>query len=636
LELVAIAGHPVGLTEACQAIEAGPERNLAWAALRRARLIRGRGITGREQIETYHDLVREMAVSAIPPQRARDWHHRLARTLEHSTHTGPDVLCKHFLAADRRDKAGKYAILAAERAAEALAFENAAEFYRLALRCRSEDTSPDRERHHLQRRLAEMLTLAGLLEPAGHEYESLSRQQPLKPQESRRFRRLAAEHYLSAGNREKGLALMEELSAELGLKHPKTVFGVLSRAALVELVLRLRGLGYRERRAPEIAAEDLERLDLCWLWSGVAATYNLLYSYYYHKMYLLRALRTGEVERIVAGLAQEAVFVATTNERQAREIVGRARHLESQLGETYFFHGGCDVALGITELLQGRWRVARDLLSTASSSLRAAPTTAAGRYHTRMVDCCVLQAEFHLGELGALARRVMKLLQEAQRLNDRLSLTLLRLCYGNSGFLIRDEALRAQEELNEAAAHCPPDRHAYHHWYLAVAALQLQLYQRHIRSWDEVDELCRRAELAHGTRVPYCRIILSNLRGACAVLASSEGRNSAFLSEAKRIARQLERENGLWVKPLAKLLRAQLALFAENETRAQELLGEAARQFQDLDMSFHAVVARKYRGELIGGDEGRAEIAAAEAWFRQQNVRNHERMASILAPGFVR
>jgi hypothetical protein len=44
-------------------------------------------------------------------------------------------------------------------------------------------------------------------------------------------------------------------------------------------------------------------------------------------------------------------------------------------------------------------------------------------------------------------------------------------------------------------------------------------------------------------------------------------------------------------------------------------------------------VARRRRGEWIGGDEGRSVIGAADAWMAAQGIRSPARMTAMLAPG---
>lgn len=46
------------------------------------------------------------------------------------------------------------------------------------------------------------------------------------------------------------------------------------------------------------------------------------------------------------------------------------------------------------------------------------------------------------------------------------------------------------------------------------------------------------------------------------------------------------------------------------------------------------MAARRRLGEVIGGDEGKAQRDTAETWFALQGVVNAERLVDMLAPGF--
>jgi hypothetical protein len=52
-------------------------------------------------------------------------------------------------------------------------------------------------------------------------------------------------------------------------------------------------------------------------------------------------------------------------------------------------------------------------------------------------------------------------------------------------------------------------------------------------------------------------------------------------------------------------------------------------------MGLHEVVARRARGLVVGGGEGRALVEAADGWLAEQGVKVPARFAAMIAPGFV-
>ena len=68
-------------------------------------------------------------------------------------------------------------------------------------------------------------------------------------------------------------------------------------------------------------------------------------------------------------------------------------------------------------------------------------------------------------------------------------------------------------------------------------------------------------------------------------------------------------------------------------SRAVPLLESAETGLAAAEMALHAAAARRRRGELIGGETGRALVCAAEAWMAGQGIKSPERMTAMLAPG---
>ena len=82
--------------------------------------------------------------------------------------------------------------------------------------------------------------------------------------EALELRRRAAEQFLRSGHIDEGVKVLQGVLAAVGLKMPRTprraLFSLLWRTVL----LRLRGLRFRERKAEELAPGLLSQIDACW------------------------------------------------------------------------------------------------------------------------------------------------------------------------------------------------------------------------------------------------------------------------------------------------------------------------------------------------------------------------------------
>ena len=108
LEVLAVAGQPLRQADTIRAAGLGPEGFSALASLRASHLIRGTGAGALDDVETYHDRIRETVVNHLEAERLRDWHERLAVTLEESGRGDAQALAVHFDGAGRPEKAGEY------------------------------------------------------------------------------------------------------------------------------------------------------------------------------------------------------------------------------------------------------------------------------------------------------------------------------------------------------------------------------------------------------------------------------------------------------------------------------------------------------------------------------------------------
>lgn len=169
LEIVAVSGHPLAQCDACRAAGLAAEGPRVLSVLRSARLLRGAGPPEREEIETYHDRIRESVLAHIPEVVRRARHRSLALTLEASeeARTRPFDLAYHFDAAGDSARALPYAMAAAGQARARHALRIAEQQYRIALRGAGDDAT----RYHVAEGLGDVLLLAGRFEAAQEQFQ---------------------------------------------------------------------------------------------------------------------------------------------------------------------------------------------------------------------------------------------------------------------------------------------------------------------------------------------------------------------------------------------------------------------------------------------------------------------------------
>jgi hypothetical protein len=139
-------------------------------------------------------------------------------------------------------------------------------------------------------------------------------------------------------------------------------------------------------------------------------------------------------------------------------------------------------------------------------------------------------------------------------------------------------------------------------------------------------------------RIQLFRIESHHVRGRC-VLAAAEGKNLSassrrrLLREADRVGARIRRERTEWGSALATLLSAGAASLRGRGRDALASLSVAEAGFDAAQMALYAAATRRCRGLLLGGEEGCALVESADAWMRNERIKNPERMTAMLAPG---
>lgn len=125
LEVVAVAGRPVRLEEAQTAAHLVSLGAQVIPSLRAARLVRTTGPGLQDDVETFHDRVRESIKANLRPETAKHYHAGLAAALELSGRADAETLAAHFEGAEDPARASHYYEEAAKQAIHVLAFDRA-------------------------------------------------------------------------------------------------------------------------------------------------------------------------------------------------------------------------------------------------------------------------------------------------------------------------------------------------------------------------------------------------------------------------------------------------------------------------------------------------------------------------------
>ena len=629
LETLAIAGQP--LRPAVARHSAGIEGDGALDVLLEAHLVRRRESRGREEIEPYHDRIREAAVARLSAEELRRYHRSLAASLEGSGTTDPEGLALHFQEAGERERAAEYAAVAADRAADALAFERAARLYRL-----SRELLPASDAAHRRRlsvRLGDALVNAGRGADAATAY--LEAVDGADAADSLELQRRAAEQYLVSGHIAEGVSALRTVLYKVGLRMAYTprsaLFSMLFRRAL----LRLRGLGFREKDASRITAETLTRIDVCWAAARGLTLSDLLRGADFQARHVLLALRAGEPFRAARALAFEAGVTAMgggrTRSRTAR-LLEAATSLGLRLEDPYAIGFTLSVA-GVAAVLEGRWKDSMAYTERAGTMLRE--RCRGVTWELDNTHYYSLIALFYLGELKRLDETLPTLLKEAGERGDLYAATSIRTRVAYILQLVRDEPQRAREELREAIAAWPRDVFLLQHWYGEMGQVECLLYTGEAEAaWNLVGTLWPRLEQSLFLRAQIVLVSSLCFRARTAIAAAiARETDPSLLESAERDARRIEREEVPWAIGLALLLRAGAASARGQKERALSLLEAAEEALSAADMALHAILARRRRGQLLSGDQGRTLVEEADRWMSDQGVRRPDRMAAMLAPG---
>ncbi len=619
LEVIAIAGEP---TRRRSVLRASAMDEVAFdeqLRLLRARHLLLAGARGPDDLlETYHDSIRVAVVGAVAPERRAAVHRDLAGAL---TGDAPEErMAKHRELAGEPARAAEHAARAGAEALARLEFDRAAGLYRMALRLGDLGAA---ERRTLQIAEGDALAHAGRASQAADAY--LAAAATAEPGMALELNRRAAEQLLRGGHVDRGLATADAVMTAVGVRMPRRGAATLFALLMRRLQLRLRGRRWKPREAAQVPAAALIRLDAYGAVGKSLPIVDPLRGAYALTRALIEALRLGEPVRVARMLAFEVGYVSAFGaDALATRLVAIAEKEAQRTGDVEALALAA-VAAGVTHYMAGnRWRESIDALVEAGQRSKA--MQAAG-WETDGVELFTNFALMYRGEVAELTRRVAGQVAEARRRGDRYHEVSVRTRLGLV-WLAADDADRAERDVADAIRSWTPADHGYQvqHFYALHGLCEARLYRADIAAAGaELD--AQRKALAGSMllRVPILRIEAAYLAGRIAIARGDE-------RAARREAKIIGKTKLPLGRPMSLLIGAGADALAGKTDRAITSLRDAITALEKLDTLLHAHAARRRLGALVGGSEGEALIAEADAWMAGQGIRSPERLAGMILP----
>ena len=633
LGLVAVSGRPIRQSLAFQASELGVGARVALASLRSARLIRCLGQAHSEEIEIYHDRIRETVVAHLPGESVRWNHERLALVLLTSGSVDPEILAVHYRGAGQAARACEYYSLAADQAAAALAFDHSARLYRFALELHEGTPA---QAGALWRKLGDALANAGRGNEAAQVYAKAAERATAA--ETLELKRLESTQLLLSGHVEDGLALLRTLLGPLGLSMPRTARQARRSLRWHRFLLKLRGLKFRRRDESQVSALALARIDLCWSAVAGLSMSEPIRGADFQARGLLLALRAGEPLRIARAMAMEAGHRATAGAPAAARVASLLAEAEkiAQEIDSYYARGMIEMVRGFAALMRGEWQTARGVLEGAEQLFRQHCKGVTWERDT--IHNFLLRALVQMGEIRELKARWSVFFRESQERGDRYAATMLSSFYMTMIKLAGNHQPENEADLEAVLEQSHAGNFNLTHSNAFEALIHLYLYRSDpSRALIRFESIWPRYEKSMLLRIRMTRIDLLDMRARCTLaMAEKPGDSAPYLRQAADDAARLEKEGHAWASAHALYIRSGIAACKEDPVRAVGYLMKSADCFDQVQMPLRAQILRYRLGEIHPGPDSRAQHDRAEQWIKGQGIVAPARWAGMYAPGFAK
>ncbi len=602
------------------------------AALAAEHLVRSTGTRGLEQVEVYHDRIREAVLARLGPEERRARHRSVALALVEAEEAEAKTLARHWLAAGEPLRAADHARVGAGLANARFDFGLAAELFALALQ-HGEWTAA--ERLELYRELGTARSRAGLSADAARAFALAAQHDSGLP--ALDLQRRAAEELLRGGYLDEGLEAIRRVLVSIGTRLAPTPLRALVSLLVRRAWLRLRGLGWKGPRPGADSPQLLTRIDVFNTVAMGLAIVDAIRGAEYQCRSLLASLRSGDPERLVRAFAVEAAYLAAQGlEKRSVEVGRRAHELAAGLDSA---HANAHVTWGADAFpafyLTNTWRAAVAHFEESERLFRSGVLEAGWEIDTVRLYACF--ALLYLGDLRKLCALVPAYVREAERRGDRYWAVSLRTRL-YVVWLVRDDVAAARRDVEDAIATWVPweDGFQVQHFFAVHGRCELALYEgdpdvaaSHLQAGLPA---LRRSLL---TRVTMVEVEVLHLQGriAAARAARQTGedrrRRMRELGAATRALRKHGRPVG---RALASLLAAAAADLDGNPAQAAHELRAGIAALDALDTALYANAARLRLSRMLAGEEAQRLLRESTEYFKAQGVAHPERLSAMLIP----
>lgn len=634
LRLAALAGQPLleSLLLSIDSLDVTAE--IALGQLIDARLLAACVHDDQAALDVSHGRIRERIVEDLSPEERRFLHRDLAQLLELRTSGEPERFVEHYMLAGEPAIAAARAIVAAERASRAMAFDQASRLYQVAL----ELGSSNLDVWDLEARLGAALVSAGKGGSGAARLESAARTlERCAPHDSRvlQLRRRAAEQYLRSGLHTEGLNLLRQVIGQVELRYPSS--GANALASM--LVLRAR-LGNQLRlveavRVRELSPLERERLEVCWSAGLGLAVFDLMRAAYFQVRHATLARDSGELSHISRSIATAGLLSVweggTSSVRKGRSLLQSGQLLAERTGDPNI-RAYAALMKAVAAYYEARYDITLEMCESGERFCHEECST--GSWELANFQVLMEYALASLGEFARLRAVLLRVLREARERDDRYCLVTARLGSCNMGWIAAGESRVARGEVEDALAGPFPSSYTWQIHQGSFALTQVDLYEgKALQAWQRCTHAWGELKSRQMLRFMATRVEMLCLRVRCALRVAAEDadRRPEMLRFADKAIKMLRKEDAPWVDPFADGLEAGARVIRREQRVATSLLERAALGFDGYKLAAHAASAR-FQAAVIDGDTERTRSSGST--IAGLGVAEPAVFANLLVPAF--